>query len=172
MNESFAEAYTYIRNRLEKAGLCNYQDRFPSQLAICFTQPHCDLKAIRFSAWLVGTVLAECYGIDFIWSSDSDTIVRPDTIPNITMAMARDPCIGGASAVVCVHNSHDSMIAKLATIMFALNTYLNRAAMGALGQSDCLMGSSSAFRVDALRQMLMPWYCYRVKASKVVSNFK
>ena len=172
MNESFVEAYNYIKKNLEKAGLCNHRDESPSKLAICFTEPHCDLKAIRFSAWLVGIVLADCYGIDFIWSSDSDTIIRHDTIPNITRAMARNACIGGASAVVCVHNSRDSTIAQLATVMFALNTYLNRAAMGALGQSDCLMGPSAAFRVDALRQLLMPWYCYRVKASKVVSTSK
>lgn len=172
MNGSFAEAYNYIRNNLEKAGLCKYQKEPQSQLAICFTEPHCDLKAIRFSAWLVGIVLAERYGIEFIWSSDSDTIIRPDTIPNITRAMARNACTGGASAVVCVHNSHDSMIAELATVMFALNTYLNRAAMGALGQSDCLMGPSAAFRVNVLRQMLMPWYCYRVNGSKVVSISK
>ena len=60
MNEAFAQAYTYIKKRLERAGFCKYQNKPPSQLAICFTQPHCDLKAIRFSAWLVGIVLAEC----------------------------------------------------------------------------------------------------------------
>lgn len=102
----FDQAYNYLRTALEKS---TFLDAIRNgdgdgdghdDWAICFTQPHRDLKEIRLAAWVLSIVVADAQKVDFLWSSDSDTMVRADTISSLTRIVAAEPKAAGGSALV------------------------------------------------------------------------
>lgn len=153
--EAFAQAYQYVKNELTEAGALN--DSKPPQ-AVCFTQPHCDLKEIRFSVWIVSFVLADKYGFEYLWSSDSDTRVEPDTLDTLARVIRAEPQAAGGGVYVRLHNAAASAFSRMASLAWGLDTYMNRAALGAFGTSECLNGPSSMYRIAALRDVAVPQY--------------
>lgn len=156
--ERFQEAYAYLRAELKRAGVLG--DKKPPR-GVCITQPHCDLKEIRFTAWMVSFVITDTYGYDFLWSTDSDTRVTNETIKTAARVVAAEPEAGAGSAYVQLHNAGASTFARMASMAWALDTYLNRASIGALGTSECLHGPSSLFRMTALREVAVKQYLFQ-----------
>jgi hypothetical protein len=64
--------------------------------SLCISQPHRCKKDIQFTSLLVSMVLAKDRGWDFIWGSDSDSIVRGRAIHNTIDLLGRSPRNGGA----------------------------------------------------------------------------
>ncbi|OKL55773.1 hypothetical protein UA08_08897 [Talaromyces atroroseus] len=58
--------------------------------------------------------------------------------------LAAEPEAGGASALVQLNNGHVSFISQMAQTAFRSDVYLNRAALGAIGRSECLNGPGLA----------------------------
>lgn len=154
---AFLAAYSYLKEQLERANV--FGGEAPS--AVCFNQPHSDLKEIRTSAWIISMILADAYGCEYLWSSDSDTIVQQDTLTNMLCVLQQEPGVGGGSVFVRLHNKGASAISRMASAAFSADTYLNRAALGALGTSECLHGPAAMFRLKALRGVVVPWYRFR-----------
>lgn len=125
--------------------------------AICYTQPHGDLKEIRLTSWTMAVVLGKRYGFKYVWSTDSDTRVLPDTISTMAHTLAAEPNAGGASVHVRLHNEKETNIAQMTGLTFALDTYLNRAAAGALNKSEYLHGPATILRLSALEEVIVPW---------------
>lgn len=164
----FTKAYKFMSMELQNTGFVQKikesGDDF-TDFAICFTQPHRDLKEIRLAAWVLSIVLADLIGSEYLWSSDSDTIVLPDTIQNLSRILSTETDAGGASALVQLNNGQVSLISQIAETAFICDAYLNRAALGALGRSECLNGPGSIFRIAALRRVVASWYCCQYAGS-------
>lgn len=153
--EAFGHAYDYIKQQLVSAGVLSSGQ--PPR-AICFTQPHCDLKEIRFSAWMVSFVVADAYDFEYLWSSDSDTRVEPNTLDTLARVIRAEPKAAGGGVYVKLHNAGASAFARMASLAWALDTYMNRSALGAFGTSECLNGPSSMYRISALRDVAVSQY--------------
>ncbi|PYH45952.1 chitin synthase [Aspergillus saccharolyticus JOP 1030-1] len=138
--------------------------------ALCIYQPHHSKKAIMFTGFIFSLVIADTRGIEYLWSSDSDTLVYADSLRRTVETIAGDSAVGGASSGLLVHNAADSAVAQLGRIVYWCELYLTRSVATAAGTSDCQSGPSSAFRVAALPGILYPWYTQMVMGHRMIVN--
>lgn len=84
--------------------------------------------------------------------------------------MAGDPKVGGASSGLAVHNRDENVVTRLASTVYWCELYISRSLSGAAGSSDCQSGPCAAFRVAAIRPLLVPWYNQRIFGKRMVSK--
>ena len=137
---------------------------------LCIYQPHLHKKGIMFSAFIFSIVISEMLGIEYMWSSDSDTIILPDTLRGTIGTIAGDPHVGGGSAGLILHNETETVTTKLGAMVYWSEVYVSRSTALASGISDCQSGPSTAFRVSALPAILYPWYTQTVMGHRMIVN--
>jgi len=135
---------------------------------LCLFQPHLHKKGIMFTSFIFSIVISEMLGIEYLWSSDSDTIVMRDSLRSTIETIAGDAHVGGASCGLIVHNENDTVTTKLGSVVYWSELYLTRSTSTSSGTSDCQSGPSSAFRVCALPAVLYPWYTQTVMGHRMV----
>ena len=135
---------------------------------LCIRQRHLHKKGIMFTTFVFSLVIAEILGVEFMWSSDSDTLVFEDSIERTISTMAEDHTIGGASAGLTVHNSKDTMVTRLSAAVYWVELYLTRSTSASAATSDCQSGPSAAFRLACLPDILVPWYMQTVLGQRMV----
>lgn len=138
---------------------------------LCLYQPHLHKKGIMFTSFIFSIVISEILGIEYMWSSDSDTIVLPDSLRCTIDTIAGDPHVGGGSSGLIVHNENDSICTKLGSVVYWSELYMTRSVSTLSGTSDCQSGPSTAFRVSALPAVLYPWYTQTVLGHRMVCLF-
>lgn len=131
-------------------------------------QRHLHKKGIMFTVLVFSIVLADLLGIEFVWSSDSDTIVLPESLDGTISTVAGDYTIGGASSGLVVHNAADTVVTKLASTIYWCELYLTRSMPGSMAVSDCQSGPSAVFRLSAISPILIRWYNQRVFGKRMV----
>ncbi|KAM0081113.1 hypothetical protein ACKRZS_006734 [Fusarium odoratissimum] len=119
-----------------------------------------------FTTFIFSLVIAEMLGIEFMWSSDSDTMVLEDTLERTISAIAGDPTVGGASSGSTVHNGDDTVVTRLAATVYWVELYLTRSTPACTATS----GPCTAFRLSALSAILMPWYMQKVFGKRMIVN--
>ncbi|KAL2146411.1 hypothetical protein VTI28DRAFT_4164 [Corynascus sepedonium] len=137
---------------------------------LCLKQRHMHKKGIMFTTYVFSLVIADILGIEFLWSSDSDTIVFPGSLEGTINTIAADPEAGGASSGLVVHNAEETMVTKLASAVYWGELYLTRSTPACTGTSDCQSGPSTAFRLAALPEILVPWYLQRALGKRMIVN--
>ncbi|RAL12441.1 chitin synthase [Aspergillus homomorphus CBS 101889] len=137
---------------------------------LCLFQPHQSKKAIMFTSFIFSLVIADAWGLEYLWSSDSDTLVSPLSLRRTVETIAGDPTVGGGSSGLLVHNAGDSTVAQLGSIVYWCELYLTRSVATSAGTSDCQSGPSTAFRIAALPGILYPWYTQTVLGHRMVVN--
>ncbi len=135
---------------------------------LCLYQPHLHKKGIMFTSFIFSIVIADILGVEYLWSSDSDTIVFPDTLQNTVAATAGDANAGGASSALIVHNAEETAVTMLGSVVYWCELYITRSTPAASGTSDCQSGPSTLFRVSALPGILLMWYTQRVLGHRMV----
>jgi cellulose synthase/poly-beta-1,6-N-acetylglucosamine synthase-like glycosyltransferase len=129
-------------------------------------------KAIMFTSFIFSIVISEVLDIEFMWSSDSDTIVLPDSLQKTIATVAGDENAGGASSGLIVHNEHDTLWTKLGSAVYWCELYLTRSTSASSGTSDCQSGPSTVFRISALPGILYCWYTQKVMGKRMVSVYE
>lgn len=137
---------------------------------LCIQQRHMHKKGIMFTTFVFSLVIADILGVEFLWSSDSDTIVFPDSLSRTNDSIAADPNIGGASAGLVVHNAEETIVTRLAATIYWGELYLTRSTTAPTATSDCQSGPSSVFRLSALPDILVPWYLQIVLGKRMIIN--
>lgn len=135
---------------------------------LCIRQKHMHKKGIMFTTYVFSLVIADMLGLEFLWSSDSDTLVLPDSLERTVNAIAADPKIGGASSGLIVHNESETAVTKLSATVYWGELYLTRSTPAATATSDCQSGPSTVFRLAALPSILVPWYLQTVMGKRMV----
>lgn len=133
-------------------------------------QQHLHKKGIMFTVLVFSIVLADLLGVEFVWSSDSDTIVLPESLDGTISTVAGDHTIGGASSGLVVHNAADTVVTKLASTIYWCELYLTRSMPGSMAVSDCQSGPSAVFRLSAISPILIRWYNQRVFGKRMVCS--
>lgn len=157
-----------VRNLLSQRNITFSGPNAVSQL--CIRQRHMHKKGIMFTTYLFGLVIADIIGVEFLWSSDSDTLVFEDSLSRTVDAIAADPTIGGASSGLVVHNGQEGAVTKLAETVYWGELYLTRSLPAATATSDCQSGPSTVFRLAALPPILVPWYMQTILGKRMVSD--
>lgn len=137
---------------------------------LCLRQRHMHKKGIMFTTFVFSLVIADILGVEFLWSSDSDTIVFPDSLARTIDTIAADPNIGGASSGLVVHNAAETTVTSLAATVYWGELYLTRSTTAATATSDCQSGPSTVFRLSALPDILVPWYLQTVMGKRMIIN--
>ncbi|KAJ4387080.1 hypothetical protein N0V93_007667 [Gnomoniopsis smithogilvyi] len=137
---------------------------------LCLQQRHMHKKGIMFTTFVFSLVIADRLGVEFLWSSDSDTIIFPDSLSRTIDSIAADASIGGASSGLVVHNAAATTVTRLASTIYWGELYLTRSTTAATATSDCQSGPSSVFRLSALPDILMPWYLQTVMGKRMIIN--
>jgi hyaluronan synthase len=135
---------------------------------LCLRQPHMHKKGIMFSSFIFSLVITDILGIEFLWSSDSDTLVMPDSLERTISAIAIDPTIGGASSGLMIHNANESIVAQLASAIYWGELYLTKSTPASTVTNDCQSGPCTAFRLAALPPILIPWYRQAIFGKRMV----
>lgn len=138
--------------------------------AICICQPHRCKKAILFTCLLVTIILAECKGCEFLWSSDSDSVVTPGAVFKTIDILRSSPGTGGAAARLKSFHSQPTYISKMIAAKGWLDQDVTRMQSACFASAECQPGPCSAFRIQALKEALLPWYRQQVLGHRMVSS--
>ncbi|KAJ5691286.1 hyaluronan synthase [Penicillium malachiteum] len=137
---------------------------------LCVNQPHMHKKGVMFTSFIISLVVSDMLDIEFLWTSDSDSIVMPDTLTCTMATCAADPGVGGASTALTIHNREETVITQLGNAVYLNELYLARSFTGAAAANDCQSGPSAAFRFSAVSGELLGWYKQTVFGHWMVVN--
>ena len=138
--------------------------------AICVYQPHISKKGIMFTNLIFSCILGQRDDISYLWTSDSDTWVTPETLPLTIGCMESDSTIGGSCSSLAIHNERDSFIAAMGSAAYWSELAITRGQTGAIDAVDCQPGPCAAFRLSALQPNLFDWYVQTSLGVKTVVN--
>ncbi|KAF2221083.1 hypothetical protein BDZ85DRAFT_222266, partial [Elsinoe ampelina] len=125
---------------------------------ICITQPHHSKKEIMFTTFVFSIAIAQANDISFLWSTDSDSWVYPDTLSTAIKSIYCDERIGGTATRFSIHNRDESMIAHLAAATYEADFALQIGLLSACDTTDCQPGPCALFRRKALEEAVVKWY--------------
>ncbi|KAI1843926.1 hypothetical protein JX266_009982 [Neoarthrinium moseri] len=145
------------RQHLERSKVSLHDVRY-----LCISQPHMHKKGIMFSSFIFSLLITEIYGLEWIWSSDSDTIVDPDTLSSTTSVCASDNAVGGACTTLVIHNRSDNLLTRLSAAVYLSDYYLARSSPSSFGANECQSGPCALFRASAIAPILLRWYTQTV----------
>ncbi|POS75345.1 hypothetical protein DHEL01_v206257 [Diaporthe helianthi] len=138
--------------------------------AICVVQPHRSKKDILFTTLIIATILAEAHSTDLIFSTDSDSTVSPDAIPQMARKLNSDQNIGGVSGHMRFIHPKPTFITQVATSYYWFQQDVYKIQGAIFGTNECQPGPVGAFRASALVKVLIPWSCQRVLGRKMITN--
>lgn len=136
---------------------------------LCVSQPHMHKKGVMMTSFIIALVISEILDIELLWTSDSDSLIFPDTLTRTMATFAADPSVGGASTALFVHNKDETIMTQLGNAVYLNELYLARSFTGAAGANDCQSGPCAAFRIKAVRVELIAWYKQSVFGHWMVS---
>ncbi|QKX56947.1 uncharacterized protein TRUGW13939_04055 [Talaromyces rugulosus] len=137
---------------------------------LCVYEPHMHKRGIMFTSFIFSIVIADMLGIEFLWSSDSDSIVFPDSLRQTISVIAADPNAGGASSGLVVHNTNHSIWTRFGRAVYWYELYLARCPPTLSGTHDCQTGPSAVIRVAALPGILYRWYAQTILGTRMIVN--
>ncbi|KAK2599897.1 hypothetical protein N8I77_011614 [Diaporthe amygdali] len=138
--------------------------------AICVVQPHRSKKDILFTTLTVATIIAQDQCAEFIFSTDSDSIVSPGAILKMARKLESNPNVGGVSGHMRFFHPRPTFITKVATSYYWFQQDVYKIQGAIFGANECQPGPCGAFRAPALNKVLIPWYCQRVLGRKMITN--
>ncbi|PWY96187.1 hyaluronan synthase [Aspergillus sclerotioniger CBS 115572] len=166
--EIIAQCCSIAKTALERNNIKLVGDQAITRL--CVSQPHMHKKGVMFTSFIISLVLSDILDIEFLWTSDSDSLVMPDTLTQTMATCAADPGIGGASTALTIHNRDETVITQLGNAVYLNELYLARSFTGAAAANDCQSGPSAAFRFSAVSGELLAWYKQSVLGHWMVVN--
>ncbi|KAK2630531.1 hypothetical protein QTJ16_001351 [Diplocarpon rosae] len=137
---------------------------------LCFYQPHAGKKDVLFTNAILSMVMKSTLGVDYVWTSDSDTLVLEDTVDKTIGCMALDPGAGGSCTSLGVHNGDETLVAALTGAAYWSELAYCRGQSGAVGATDCQPGPCAAFKIEALSEIIFKWYMQTMLGRKTVVN--
>ncbi|KAH9893106.1 hyaluronan synthase [Xylariomycetidae sp. FL2044] len=137
---------------------------------LCISQPHMHKKGVMFTSFIFAKVISDALGLEFLWTSDSDSIVLPNTITHTTATIAGDPMVAGASTALSIHNKDNTTITKVGNSVFLNELHLSRCFASAFGANDCQSGPCAVFRTSVIIPELLQWYKQTVLGHWMIVN--
>ncbi|KAF2773280.1 hyaluronan synthase [Teratosphaeria nubilosa] len=154
--ETIQHCCMLARSAIEAGGVSLHGPESVTRL--CVSQPHMHKKGIMFTNFIFSLVLSDELGLEYLWTSDSDSWIVENALLRTVATMAEDPKIGGASASMFIHNADDTVVAQMGNGVYLSEVYVQRSFTGAASANDCQSGPAASFRVAALPNILIKWY--------------
>lgn len=88
---------------------------------------------------------------------DSDSVVRKDTLRNMTSPFVINKKCGAVAGNVRILNNKEALIPKMLNVSFAFSFEFVRSAQSSLGAVLCTPGALAAYRRDAVMNCLPDW---------------
>lgn len=122
-----------------------------------------------FTSFIICFALSDLLGLEFVWTSDSDSMVHKDTIKTTIETIRGDDKCAGASTALRIHNGKDNLVTTLGNTIYLNELHLSRCFSSAVGSNDCQSGPCAAFRTKVIKPELLAWYKQRVFGNWMVS---
>ena len=129
---------------------------------LCVNQGHMHKKGIMFTSMIMSMAISEIIGVEYLWTSDSDSMISHDTLTRTMAMIAADANVAGASTALYIHNKDETVLSQLGNAIYLNELYLARSFSGSVKANDCQSGPCAAFRLSAVRGELIPWYEQKV----------
>jgi hyaluronan synthase len=154
--EGHAEAVALARQVVVDQVL-QWEDRWNiSKLdAVCFSQPHGHKRTAMFTAFAMSMYSQRTR--DAIFTTDSDTLVRPDALDEMLTLLRSSDSIGGVTADVKIWNRRESLLARMCSARYWFAFNIERACQSLWRCVGCLSGPMSMYRTSDLETILFPW---------------
>ncbi|KAF2758837.1 hyaluronan synthase [Pseudovirgaria hyperparasitica] len=137
---------------------------------LCISQPHMHKKGVMFTSFIFSKVISDALGIEYLWTSDSDSIVLRNTISRTVATIAGDPLVAGASTALSIHNRNDTLITKIGNSVYLNELHLSRCFASSFGANDCQSGPCAVFRTALIIPELLAWYKQTVLGHRMIVN--
>ncbi|PBP23820.1 hyaluronan synthase [Diplocarpon rosae] len=136
---------------------------------ICVVQPHNSKKDILFTTLVFARVISEELGLEYVFSTDSDSAIAPGGLEQVVSLFDKDTNTGGVSGHLrFIHSSH-TYISRMAASHYWFEQEISKAQGSIFGATEVQPGPCAGFRISALNLILVPWYCQRIFGQKVVT---
>lgn len=136
---------------------------------LCIVQPHQSKKDILFTTLCFARLISEDLGIEYVFSTDSDSDIMPGAIGKMARLFENDTNIGGVAGHVRFTHPRPTWMSHIAVSFMWFDQEITKAQGAIFGATDCQPGPCAAFRVSALNSVLVPWYCQTVLGQRTVS---
>ncbi|KAF2281382.1 hyaluronan synthase 2 [Westerdykella ornata] len=123
--------------------------------AVCFSQPHGHKRTAMFTAFAMSMYAVRTR--DAVFTTDSDTLVRPDGLDEMLALLRSSPSIGGVTADVKIWNRRESLLARMCAARYWFAFNIERACQSLWRCVGCLSGPMSMYRTSDLETILGPW---------------
>ncbi|KAI0470583.1 hyaluronan synthase [Xylariaceae sp. FL0804] len=137
---------------------------------LCISQPHMHKKGVMFTSFIFSKVISDALGLEYLWTSDSDSIVLRDTLSLTTATIAGDPAVAGASTSLSIHNKDSTLVTEIGNSVFLNELHLSRCFASSCGANDCQSGPCAVFRTAAIVPELLQWYKQTVLGHWMIVN--
>jgi len=94
---------------------------------------------------------------DYFVTVDSDSVIEPGTLQQILAPLLQDPKIGAVAGNVKVYNRTANFLTRMVWVRFVLSFDFLRASQSMYGFVFCTPGALSAYRREAIFQILDEW---------------
>lgn len=168
MAHLLAAVHTLVEADASTGTMLQLRNSTHTRKAICVSQPHNSKKEILFTAMVFAIYFAKRTYRDVIFSTDSDTVIRPDALGHVVRAIHADDGIGGVSGHMQFFHERPTCISYLASAYYWFQQDVAKIQGAMFGFNECQPGPCAGFRVAALEQVLASWVGQTVLGRKMV----
>ncbi|KAK9893455.1 glycosyltransferase family 2 protein [Cystobasidium minutum MCA 4210] len=128
---------------------------FNKYKAVCLTQPHGHKRTAMFTAFTLAMLVYKAQ--DAVFTTDSDTILDPPALRQMSYVLGSDPDIAGVTGDVKIWNKNESWLALMCALRYWFAFNIERACQSYYRCVTCISGPIGLYRTADMRVILGPW---------------
>jgi hyaluronan synthase len=159
-NNIFTESYVISLEDFDKNNFIrNHLSFFEKNKSICISQNHDGKRTGMFTAFSISLLEKKMYNknIEYVFCTDSDTIIYPECIENMITCFQKNKNIGSICGNLSIFNKYDSFITFLSNLRYWYAFNLERAYQSFTGEVLCVSGPNGMYDINILEKVIEEW---------------
>ncbi|ODQ55543.1 hypothetical protein SAICODRAFT_52861, partial [Saitoella complicata NRRL Y-17804] len=152
--EDEARSYAWVETTKEVKKIFNELELHQYK-AVFFTQPHGSKRTAMFTGFMMAMQGYETK--DYLFTTDSDTLVDKMALTHMARIMESDPMNGGVCGDVRISNKTGSVLAFMSHLRYWFAFNIERGCQSFFKCVTCISGPLGFYRVDHLKLVLGEW---------------
>ncbi|BFZ61942.1 hypothetical protein YB2330_003020 [Saitoella coloradoensis] len=152
--EDEARSYAWVETTKEVKKIFNELELHKYK-AVFFTQPHGSKRTAMFTGFMMAMQGYETK--DYLFTTDSDTLVDKMALTHMARIMESDPMNGGVCGDVRISNKTGSVLAFMSHLRYWFAFNIERGCQSFFKCVTCISGPLGFYRVDHLKLVLGEW---------------
>ena len=137
----------------------NHITDFEKNKLICISQNHDGKRTAMFTAFSISLFEKKRYNknVEYVFCTDSDTIINPDCIENMITCFQKNKNIGSVCGNLSIFNKYESFITFLSNLRYWHAFNLERAYQSFTGEVLCVSGPNGMYDICVLEKIIEEW---------------